>query len=68
MTNNSVQDIEHAITKLTSAQLDELYSRLADYQPQAMDERIATDLHAGLLDNAILRAVDDTNQGRTRPL
>jgi len=61
-----MQDIEHAIGKLTPEELQELYAWLEQNHPQPIDARIGSDLEAGRLDSAIFRALDDENNGRTR--
>jgi hypothetical protein len=61
---NTVQDIERAIDALTPQELDDLYSWLDRHHPQAIDAQIESDLSAGRLDNAILRALDDEENGR----
>ena len=65
---NSIRDIEHAIDALTPKELEELYDWLDRRHPQPIDTRIATDLAAGRLDNAIRRALDDDKNGRVQPL
>lgn len=68
MISDTVLEIEHAIGKLSQEELQELYSWLEQNHPQPIDARIGSDLEAGRLDNAIFRALDDDNSGRTRPL
>lgn len=68
MNLNTVQEIERAIAALTPDQLAELYAWLDQYDPQPIDARLQNDLAAGRLDNAIARALDDEQHGRTEPL
>ena len=68
MVSSTVQEIEAAIATLSSGELQELYTWLEQTHPQPIDQRIAADLDAGLLDRAIVRALHDAEQGNTRPL
>lgn len=68
MASTAVQQIERAIDKLTAEELQELYSWLDRHHPQPIDLRLETDLAAGRLDKAILRALDDEQSGRVRPI
>lgn len=68
MSSNTVQEIERAIDKLTSEELQELYSWLDRRHPQPIDAQLESDLAAGRLDKAIFRALDDENNGRIQPL
>lgn len=64
----SVQEIETAITQLTSPEVTELMSWLADYHAGLWDTQIESDLEAGRLD-ALLAQVDQEYQaGLARPL
>ena len=65
---NTVQEIERAIDALTPQQIEELYLWLDRNHPQAIDAHLPSDLAAGRLDNAILRALDDEKNGRIQPL
>ncbi|MCC6585776.1 MAG: hypothetical protein IT168_03580 [Bryobacterales bacterium] len=56
---DTIQQIEHAIAGLNREQLAELYAWLDQYDPQAIDERLQTDLASGRMDQAILSALDD---------
>lgn len=67
MASSAVQQIEKAIDKLTSEELQELYSWLDRHHPQPIDARLASDLAAGHLDEAIVRALEDEQSGRIRP-
>jgi hypothetical protein len=68
MANSAVENIESAIGRLTSTELQELYEWLDAHHPQAIDKRLAVDLDGGRLDGAIFRALDDEARGRTQPL
>ena len=56
------------IRELKPRELQELYSWLDENCPQPVDNRIQSDLLAGRLDKAIVRALDDENNDRVRPL
>lgn len=68
MNSSTVQEIEHAIDKLSPEELQELYSWLDRNHPQPIDLRLESDLAAGRLDKAMFQALDDEKNGRTRPL
>ena len=69
MTLNTVQEIERAIGALTPKELDELRLWLDHYNcDQSIDTRMQDDLAAGRLDRAILKALDDENNGRVQQL
>ena len=64
----SVTEIEAAITELTSKDLDELISWLAEHHARVWDKQIEEELEAGRLD-AVLAEVDkDYEAGRAEPL
>lgn len=64
----SVQEIETAITQLSTKQLAELSQWFAEYRAQAWDEQIEQDLSAGRLD-AVLKEVDtEYEAGEAKPL
>ncbi len=65
---STVQEIERAIRALTPQELEELYSWLDQNCPQPIDTRLESDLTAGHLDKAIIRALDDEKSGRVQPL
>jgi hypothetical protein len=54
----SVKEIEIAIARLPSADLDELMTWLEDYYAEMWDKQIEDDLEAGRLD-ALLAEVDE---------
>jgi hypothetical protein len=65
---STIQEIERAIDSLSSKELEQLYAWLEKHHPQPIDTRVAQDLASGRLDSAILRAMDDEKNGRTKPL
>ncbi len=68
MALNTVHEIEQAIDALTADEIEELYAWLDQHHPQSIDVRIASDLAAGHLDNAIRRTLEEEKNGRTQPL
>lgn len=67
MSSTKVQEIESAISKLTSHEWEEL-SAWFDSRPDPFDLRIQSDLSAGRLDDAIQRALDEEQNGHVEPL
>jgi hypothetical protein len=64
----SVTDIENAIRQLSSRDLQQLMSWLAEYRAQLWDQQIEEDLEAGRL-NALLREVDrECDEGLAKPI
>jgi hypothetical protein len=68
MSLNTLDEIERAIETLTPEELEQLSLWLDERYEQAIEARIASDLAAGRLDKAILRALDDEKNGRVQPL
>ena len=68
MASSTVKDIERAIRRLTTQEIQELSAWLEKHYPQPIDARLKADLAAGRLDSAIDRALDDEKNGRTRSL
>jgi hypothetical protein len=68
MNLNTIKEIERAIGALTPREIEELYVWLDQHYPPPIDAQIQSDLAAGRLDTAIQSALDDENNGRTRPL
>jgi hypothetical protein len=68
MAPHTIKEIERAIEALTPMEVEELCAWLEQHYPQAIDARLSEDLHAGTLDAAIDRALEDENEGRIRPL
>lgn len=67
MSLSTVQEIEQAIDSLSPHELEELFGWL-DQHRDPFEERVAADLKAGHLDAVIREALDDIQNGRTRPL
>jgi len=64
----SVKEIEVAITRLPSADLDKLMTWLEDYYAEMWDKQIEDDLEGGRLD-ALLAEVDEKyDAGLGKPL
>ena len=64
----SVEEIEKAITQLSTEDVAKLSAWFADYQAQLWDEQIERDLDEGRLD-ALLEEVDaEYEAGKARPL
>jgi len=74
MSLTSVDEIERAIRELSPGEVEDLYERLdhnfesARNFESAIDKRISSDVAAGLLDDAIFRALEDEANNRLRPL
>lgn len=68
MGSGTILEIERAIGRLSSRELAELYLWLEEHYPQPIDARIPSDLAAGRLDSAILRALGDEAAGQARSL
>ena len=64
----SLQEIETAITKLTSEERARLSAILAAHEGDAWDKRIETDARSGKLDALVTRAKEQNRQGLTRLL
>ena len=64
----TIRDIERAIDALPPEELEELYDWLDQRHPRRIDARLLNDLEAGLLDQAIGRALEDDENGEVRPL
>jgi hypothetical protein len=64
----SVTEIESAITELTSKDLDELISWLAQYHAKIWDRQIEEDLEAGRLDTVLAEVDREYEAGLAKPL
>jgi phage terminase Nu1 subunit (DNA packaging protein) len=64
----SVTEIEAAITELTSKDLDELISWLAEHHAKIWDRQIEEDLEAGRLDSVLAEVDKEYEAGRAEPL
>ncbi|HWE84852.1 MAG TPA: hypothetical protein VG267_07900 [Terracidiphilus sp.] len=63
-----IEEIERAISGLTAQERQELYARLDQSYVQPIDLRIEGDFASGRLDAAMNRALDQEQNGSTRPL
>jgi hypothetical protein len=68
MDSSTILDIQRAIETLDSEELAKLYGWLEQNRPAPIDERLPSDLAAGRLDSAILRALGDEAAGQRRTL
>jgi hypothetical protein len=68
MASSTILEIERAIESLNSEELAKLYQWLEENHPAPIDARLSSDLMAGSLDSAILRALQDEADGQLRPL
>ncbi|AQG78339.1 hypothetical protein [Spirosoma montaniterrae] len=64
----SVQEIEVAITKLSSAEIQELSNWIEEYRRQQWEQRLEQDLDAGHFDELIAELTEEYKLGRTKPL
>lgn len=64
----SLQEIEVAITKLTSEERAKLSAVLAEQQSREWDERLEKDLDSGHFDDLIAELTNEYKQGLTKPL
>jgi hypothetical protein len=65
---NTIRDIERAIDALPPEELERLHDWLDERHPRRIDRQLASDLEAGRLDNAILRALEHEKSGELRAL
>lgn len=68
MASSTILEIVRAIGSLNSEELAKLYEWLEQNHPAPIDARLPSDLAAGRLDSAILRALKDEAAGELRPL
>ncbi len=64
----SITEIENAITKLPAAEVDDLFSWLADYRHRRWDRQIADDVQAGRLDDIFAEVDAEIEAGLGKPL
>lgn len=64
----SLQEIEVAITKLTSEERAKLSTILAGQQSKEWDACLEKDLDSGHFDDLIAELTNEYNQGLTKPL
>jgi len=65
---STVQEIEHAIGKLSPQEVDELSAWMDEQNPQPIDAQLKADLDAGRMDARIWQALADHPAGVTRDL
>jgi hypothetical protein len=65
---STVQEIEHAIGKLSPQEVEELHSWMEEQYPQPIDAQLKADLDAGRMDASISQALADHKAGNTRAL
>jgi hypothetical protein len=65
---DTLEEIERAINAMTPREREKLYLWLDEHHPQSIDTRIASDLAAGRLDDALQRVLGEERSGRIRPL
>jgi hypothetical protein len=65
---STVQEIEHAIGKLSPQELEELHAWMEEQYPQPIDAQLKADLDAGRIDAGIRQALADHKAGNTRAL
>ncbi len=63
-----IKEIESAIAQLPPSELAELAKWFEEFQAQAWDEQLASDVKAGRLDALLKEAEQDFEQGRCEPL
>jgi len=63
-----IKELESAIARLPPSELAELAKWFEEFQAQAWDEQLASDVKAGRLDALLKEAEQDFEQGRCEPL
>ncbi|WP_310397237.1 hypothetical protein [Hymenobacter sp.] len=61
----TLQEIETAVTQLTSEQLTDFRAWFAEYDAQRWDQQFETDVVGGRLDALAAEALNDYSAGRT---
>lgn len=64
----SIQELEQAVTRLSSEELDEFIQWCANYQQNEWDKQILEDSKAGRLNKLIQKAHQDFETGQYRTL
>ncbi|HMK81074.1 MAG TPA: hypothetical protein VK438_15570 [Xanthobacteraceae bacterium] len=64
----TVEDIEKAIEKLSTRELDQLRAWFEEFQADRFDDKIARDAEAGRLDRLAEDAMTDFRKGHAREL
>jgi hypothetical protein len=62
----SVKDIEEAVQRLSSAELDAFRAWFAEFDAATWDRQVEDDIAAGRLDALATEAIDDLRAGRTK--
>jgi hypothetical protein len=68
MSTATVQQIQDAIGSLSAPEREDLFGWLDSNCLPEIDARLASGLEAGLLDNAILRALDEEKIGQAQAI
>jgi len=68
MSSTRVQQIQNAIARLSGQEREDLFGWLDSNCPPAIDVRRASGLESGLLDNAILCALEEEKAGQVQAL
>jgi hypothetical protein len=63
-----VEEIEAEIAKLNPVDVRQLSAWIAKYEAELWDKQIVDDADAGKLDRFIKEALEEFNDGKTRPL
>jgi hypothetical protein len=64
----SLQEIEQAVSHLSSDQLALFAKWFEEYLAEKWDREIESDIHAGKLQDAGQKAITDFNNGQCKPL
>ena len=65
---STVQEMKHAIGKLSAPELEELHAWMEEHYPQVIDAQFKAELDAGRMDTSIRQALADHKAGSTRTL
>ena len=63
-----VQDIERAVQGLPDSELREFREWFAEFDARMWDAELEQDASSGVLDSLAEEAINDRDEGRTRPL
>ncbi len=63
-----VQDIERAVEDLPDSELREFREWFVEFDARMWDAEFEQDASSGVLDNFAEEAINDRDEGRTRPL
>jgi hypothetical protein len=64
----TIRDIENAVRHLSPAELVEFRRWFAEFEAEARDKQLESDLQTGRLDSLADRAIEDLNRGRCKDL